>query len=376
MRTSDVIVIGAGIIGLAHAYAAAERGLRVTVIEENAAPVGASVRNFGHCCITGQSGLFAELAESGREHWLTAASQSGFWAAEAGGYVLAQHETELAVLAEAQQHKGSERIRLLDRAEIAAALGTGAGTAIGGAHLPLDLRVDPREAAPRLAAWLAAERGVEFLYRTRVLTAAAGEVTTTRGRLHAAHVYACTGHLLPGLFPQLAAESQLQECALSMTLVDAPAHFTTASAMLSGTSLLRYDAFSTTAAAAQLEAHLRASAPELLDIGANVMFTRRPDGTVLVGDSHHYAASVAPFISEDVSRRLLSEAAALLGVSSLRVRERWQGVYASSPVRPLIIDDIDEHTTVVTVATGIGMTIAFGLAAHDLAALDAPTRAA
>lgn len=53
---SDLVVVGAGIVGLAHAVEAVRRGLRVTVIERDRRPVGASVRNFGHCCVTAQRG--------------------------------------------------------------------------------------------------------------------------------------------------------------------------------------------------------------------------------------------------------------------------------------------------------------------------------
>jgi glycine/D-amino acid oxidase-like deaminating enzyme len=50
----DLIVVGAGIVGLAHAYTAAKRGLSVCVVERDAACVGASIRNFGFITVTGQ----------------------------------------------------------------------------------------------------------------------------------------------------------------------------------------------------------------------------------------------------------------------------------------------------------------------------------
>ncbi|MFS2126563.1 FAD-dependent oxidoreductase, partial [Pseudomonas sp. Pseusp97] len=50
----DVAIVGAGILGLSHAYAAARRGLSVRVFERTATPLGASVRNFGQALVTGQ----------------------------------------------------------------------------------------------------------------------------------------------------------------------------------------------------------------------------------------------------------------------------------------------------------------------------------
>jgi glycine/D-amino acid oxidase-like deaminating enzyme len=51
----DLAVVGAGIIGLACALAAARRGKRVVVIDRDAQANGASVRNFGFVTVTGQA---------------------------------------------------------------------------------------------------------------------------------------------------------------------------------------------------------------------------------------------------------------------------------------------------------------------------------
>ncbi|HZE42751.1 MAG TPA: FAD-dependent oxidoreductase, partial [Steroidobacteraceae bacterium] len=45
--TFDLAVVGAGIIGLSCARAAALKGLRVVVIDRDSQSSGASVRNFG-----------------------------------------------------------------------------------------------------------------------------------------------------------------------------------------------------------------------------------------------------------------------------------------------------------------------------------------
>ncbi|MCP1442844.1 glycine/D-amino acid oxidase-like deaminating enzyme [Pseudomonas sp. GGS8] len=59
-----MLIVGAGILGLSLAYAAARRGLKVNVFERSATPLGASVRNFGQALVTGQPpGPMLELAE-------------------------------------------------------------------------------------------------------------------------------------------------------------------------------------------------------------------------------------------------------------------------------------------------------------------------
>ena len=50
----DVIVAGMGIVGMAHAYAAARKGMRVLVVDTDHQASGASVRNFGFITVTGQ----------------------------------------------------------------------------------------------------------------------------------------------------------------------------------------------------------------------------------------------------------------------------------------------------------------------------------
>ena len=67
----DDIVVGAGVLGLAHAFLLARRGRRVAVFERDRVAQGASVRNFGMLWPIGQPfGELRSLAVRSLEIWL------------------------------------------------------------------------------------------------------------------------------------------------------------------------------------------------------------------------------------------------------------------------------------------------------------------
>jgi FAD dependent oxidoreductase TIGR03364 len=360
---SDVLVIGAGIVGLAHASAAVARGLTVTVIDRDDRAVGASVRNFGHCCTTAQSGDMLDLALVAREKWLLHRDRAGFFGLEAGALTLARSEAEVAVLDELAASREHGQVRLLTADEAREHLPAGADpTIVGGALLRDDLRVDPREAVGSIAAWLAEQPGVRFLWKTSYQGGSDGVAETTRGRIRAARTIVCVGHDLDYLFPDLAAEHEVERCGLQMARVIAPEGLRLRPAVLTGTSMLRYPAFAETTAADALRIEIGRDDAALVDIGANVMFTQRPDGSLIVGDSHRYGTTMDPFQTEATSELLLDAIAEILGVSELRVIERWQGIYASSAQHPYLIAEPVPGVTTAIVTSGVGMTISFGLA--------------
>jgi FAD dependent oxidoreductase TIGR03364 len=371
LAESDVLIVGAGIVGLAHACAALARGLSVTVIDRDARAVGASVRNFGHCCVTAQSGELLELALVAREKWLDYSAKAGFFSIESGALAIARSATELAVLEELSESRGRGRVKLLTARAARDQLGRGKASPskdiIGGALLRDDLRVDPREGVRSLARWLAAQPGVTFFWQTSYLGSTGDGAATSRGDIRASRTILCVGHDLDYLYPELAATAKIERCALQMMRVDAPDSLVLRPAVLTGTSMLRYPAFAETSAAVALKAELAGERPELLEIGANVMFTQRPNGTLIVGDSHRYAKTMDPFLAEKVSRILLAEVAAILGVAELKVKERWQGVYASSARQSFLIEEPAPGVTAAIVTSGVGMTISFGLAEKTFA---------
>ncbi|MDP5227472.1 MULTISPECIES: TIGR03364 family FAD-dependent oxidoreductase [Arthrobacter] len=375
--TTDLLVVGAGIIGLAHAALAVERGLSVRVIERDHRAVGASIRNFGHCCITAQSGELLRLAQVSRRNWLRISELAGLHAAPTGAVVLAHSDAELAVLKELSASREPGQVVLLDAAETRAKLGPAGAQApwpglIGGAFLRDDLRVDPRTTVGRLADWVDSRPQAIVHWNTPAsgFTSVPDgvRVTTPRGDFTASQVVVCVGHDLDHLFPEEAAEHRIQRCSLNMALGRMSEGFRLSPAVLTATSMLRYPAFVETEAAAELRDQVTTTAPELLEVGANIMFTQRPDGTVILGDSHHYHRTAPPFLDESVSETLLEHLENTIGERP-RILERWQGVYASSEVAPLFVQEVLPDVTAVSVTSGVGMTLSFGVAERTIDSL-------
>jgi len=95
----DLIVVGAGIVGLSHAWVAASRGLSVCVIERDAACIGASIRNFGFVTVTGQpAGDTWRRAMRSRDVWAELAPQAGIAIEHRGLFLVAQRPAAAAVL--------------------------------------------------------------------------------------------------------------------------------------------------------------------------------------------------------------------------------------------------------------------------------------
>lgn len=363
LDTADVVVVGSGIVGLGAAYAAVRRGLRVIVVDRAAAPVGATIRNFGHLCIGAQGGEARRYADLSRDLWLRLSQDAGFWLRESGTLVVARHDDELAVLEAASREGG---IRMLEAAELLRSAPLRTEGIVGGAHIETDLQTDPRTAADAIVRHLVA-LGVEFRFRTAVTAVGAGRVETSRGSIACGSVVVAVNHDIDQLLPEVAERHGAVRCALDMMRAAVSFPRPLAAPLLTGWSLVRYGRFSDGPEARALRERLHAERPDLAAIDLNQMYTQLPDGTLIIGDSHATAVAPAPFQPEAVFTAFLDEAEALFDAPAPRVIERWQGVYAKGP-RDFLIDRGDDGVLVLAATTGIGMTTGLGLAEENLAA--------
>lgn len=362
-EAADLVVVGSGIIGLGAAYAGIRRGLSVIVLDRTDAPVGATIRNFGHICIGAQSGLAREFADASRDIWLRLATDAGFWLRESGTLVAARQADELAVLERAASGQDDD-IRMLDADELCRRAPLRRDAVIGGALIAPDLQTDPREAAGAIVRHLVS-LGVEFRFRTAATAVASGRVQTTRGAIDAGLVFIATGHDIDQLLPDVAESVGVVRCALDMMRVTAPLTRTLDAPLLTAWSLLRYGRFAAFPETTTLRERLHAERPELAALDLNQMYTQLPDGSLILGDSHAKAIQPAPFQPEAAFDAFLDEASALFDVDEFRVMERWQGVYASA-ASEFLIEEPETGLHVIAATTGIGMTTGLGLAERTL----------
>ncbi|HMO83973.1 MAG TPA: FAD-dependent oxidoreductase, partial [Lacipirellulaceae bacterium] len=161
-----VAVVGAGIVGLAHAWAAARRGWQVLLFDRNPRAIGASIRNFGMVWPIGQpNGPLHRTALRSRQLWGELLRDADCWSAECGSLHLAYREDELAVLQEFVRMGPAlgYPCELLDAEEVLrrspAARPDGL---LGGLWSATELCVDPREVMERGPHWLHRAYGVEL----------------------------------------------------------------------------------------------------------------------------------------------------------------------------------------------------------------------
>lgn len=367
MPEFDVAVIGGGIVGLAHTWMAARRGLRVLLLERTSVAQGASVRNFGMIWPIGQpAGELHALALRSRALWLELKSQGVLDVEECGSLHLAHRPDELAVLEEFCAQRTHD-VRMLTPSETAAASEfANPDGLLGGMFSPTELRVDPRTASARIAGWLAESCGVTCCFNTLVVNIEGDAIRAADGRSwRAGRIVVCSGADLQTLLPDVLQASGLRLCKLQMlrSVPQPPGRSDHPAVHLaSGLTLRHYAAFQGCPSLATLRARVATETPELERYGIHVMASTFAGGEVTLGDSHEYGEEITPFNKTLIDDLILREARHVFRLPDWAIAERWSGVYAKHPQLPVFEAQAGDGTRVFVGAGGAGMTMSFGLA--------------
>jgi FAD dependent oxidoreductase TIGR03364 len=173
-------------------------------------------------------------------------------------------------------------------------------------------------------------------------------------------VIVCPGDDLTTLYPERIAAHAVRRCSLSMLRLADPG-FRLASAVMSDLGLVRYQGYAVLPPAADLLTRLRSSHGRALANGVHLIVAQSADGTLVVGDSHHYGDTAIPFMTAEVERLILDEFEAALGLPPPPVVERWTGVYSSSENATMFVDAPADNVRLVMVTSGTGASTAFAI---------------
>ncbi|MDE1168435.1 MAG: TIGR03364 family FAD-dependent oxidoreductase [Pseudomonas sp.] len=369
---TQMLIVGAGILGLSHAFAAARRGLKVRVFERTATPLGASVRNFGQALVTGQPpGEMLELAKASRAIWGHWAQQAGFSLKRNGSLLFARDELEEQLLQAFCQGRALEQgynVELLR----GAALNDLYGGRFSHHRAALlghdDQQVYSREALPALVQFLSREMGVEFHFSTLVRDVEPGRLHSTAGTFTAEHIVVCSGHDYQTLLAEPFAALNPQVCRLQMLRARPEFDLDLQQAILTGLSCVHYGAFAGLPETAALAAHIETHSPHLQQQGIHLLISPTPYGELIIGDSHDYGRDASPFNAEQVDDWMIELAEDTLG-GKLKVLERWQGVYGARGAQPFSLLRIAPGLSSALMHTGVGMSVGPALAERNVAKL-------
>jgi FAD dependent oxidoreductase TIGR03364 len=369
-REFDDAIVGAGVIGLAHAYHLAMRGRRVIVFERSPlsrGAAGASIRNFGMIWPIGQpAGEMYELARRSREVWLNALQAAGLWYEPTGSLHLAYHDDEADVLREfikAAPANGVECQWLDPRKVISKSSAVKPDGLRGAMWSVIETCVDPREVVFNLPTWLNKEYGVQFVF-DRAVTAYNDRRAFAAGDEYGAdNLYVCAGDDLQTLFPAVFHGSGLVRCKLQMMrsipMLDG---WRVGPMLAAGLTLAHYRAFQDCPSLPALKKRFADEMPDYVRYGIHVMVSQNGLGELTLGDSHEYDAEITPFDKHEIDELVLRYLNTFFEAPKLQIASRWNGVYIKHPTEAFFIARPEASVTVVTGVGGAGMTMSFGLA--------------
>ena len=146
-------------------------------------------------------------------------------------------------------------------------------------------------------------------------------------------------------------------------------------AVMSDLGLVRYLGYAELPEAAALKARLELEQADHLANGVHLIAVQSADGSLVVGDSHHYGETVDPFAPAAVDDLILDELDQVFDLPGRTVVERWTGTYASASDRLMLVDQPKSGVRLVLVTSGTGASTAFAIAEEVIADLFGSTTA-
>ncbi|WP_051946055.1 TIGR03364 family FAD-dependent oxidoreductase [Verrucomicrobium sp. BvORR106] len=377
IRSERVVIIGGGIIGLAHALTAIEAGCKVTIVERNSRPLGASVRNFGTIWPIGLAfGSERNQGLRGVQRWQEISQAAGFHAESCGSLSLAYRDEAWNVLQEfaALPEAALEGFELLSPGETLKRHPLSNPNGLKGALFsPHELCIQPASALTALSAHLASI-GVSFLNRACAIKVHDDAVELSDGRiLPFDRCVIAAGDEMQILFPAELATAQVRRCQLQM-MRTSPLEQRLGAIMVSDLTLAHYPAFQRCPSITALQSVLHDTMADYHQWGVHVIAAQHSDGTLTLGDSHEYGQDFTPDIWSHVEELVLQNLSTFTRLPVCHIESRWHGVYLKSTIgETQVVLHPRDRVTMVTAMGGLGMTLSWGLAEQTISSWTSPS---
>jgi len=367
MQQTHIAVVGAGIVGLAHALAYAKTGAKVTLFERTNPAVGASIRNFGLVWPIGQpEGPMYERALRCRSIWLDVIKGARLWHTASGSLHLAYHDDEWQVLQEYYSAAVTAREYLNLLAPDEAATKSHAINQVGlkGAlWSATEINVDPRQVIRDLPAYLAETFDVTLRFGATVTHVKAGRLSTPHEEWQADQIIICSGNDFETLYPHLFSASGITRCKLQMLrTVPQPDSWALGPSLCAGLTLGHYSSFAHCPSLPALKERFQREMPFYVQEGIHVLLSQTALGELTIGDHHEYGLSLDPFARETVDQAILDYLYTFAQAPTWKIAERWIGIYPLIKGRTELVLEPEPGVMIVNALGGAGMTLSFGLA--------------
>ena len=377
--TYDLIVVGGGVLGTFHAYYAAQKGLRVLVVERDKQPSSATVRNFGQVVPSGMNTKWQNYGRESLQVYKEIQAKFDISVRNNGSVYLASNEEELTLLEELYHiNRGNGYAsHLLTKTEcLDRYAGIRASYVKGGLFFPEEVTVEPRTMIHRLQQYMTETIGVVFAYQTLVVHCEQAndqvEITTAKGEmLTASKVMICCGAEFKTLFPSVFEQSDMEVTKLQMMqTVAQPGSYQLKGSILTGLSIRRYEAFQECPSYQAIKAREDQNSLEK-KWGVHILFKQATDGSIIIGDSHEYADAAHSDdlgfdIKQEINTFMLEEAQKIFELPTYEIRDTWFGTYAQGKNIDIFNTVIGENIHIVTGIGGKGMTGSAGYAKENI----------
>ncbi|MFG0264664.1 MAG: TIGR03364 family FAD-dependent oxidoreductase [Rhodopirellula sp. JB055] len=380
---SDLLIVGAGILGSFYAYHALQRGLSVTLVERNARPTGATTRNFGQVV---PSGLDQSWQIHGRESlriYQELQSQTELSVRQNGSIYIASDDDECTLIEELHQinRQSDYRSELLTPDQCRSKYpNLRSDYCRGGLFFPEEVSVNPRQMIHHLHDQLRTQTNFKHRFETPVhkvnpLKPDLIEVETSTGEtLSANKVIVCCGSEFQTLFPNHFRKSEMKLCKLQMLRLVSQPQAVLPGNILTGLSIRRYESFSQCPSWDAIKAN-ESKETFAHQWGLHILFKQELDGSIILGDSHDYTSSDQPTglgfdIRSDVNEAILKEAKRIMDLPSWDIETTWYGIYSqTSHPSGIHLETIFPNVHITTGIGGKGMTSSAGFTRNHLTKL-------